>query len=467
MTQELRKISARMPDLRSLPLVLATLAVVLIAVPSVTRAQIQDDSEEPDLIWIDEEDTPEENLEPDKPTLRDRLDELPFDLNGFAELRGSWRTRDDPDSGSTVLSELRFNAEVAKGLGPTELRIRADLVWDQDLEEFDLDLREASLLWVPQPWLDLKIGRQVITWGIGDLLFINDLFPKDWQSFLSGREISYLKAPSDAIKATANGAWGQVNLVWTPGFDPDRYLTGERLSFFDPSIGGRRGELNPILTTEPDNWVDDGEIALRAVTYRGSWELAVYAYDGFWKSPSGIDGATGHYIFPELRVFGASVQGPVLGGMAAIEVGRYDSRDDPDGSNPFVDNGQDRFLIGWSRDLGGDLSLGVQYYLEATHDYDTLVAHLPPGLAAPEENWHIVTVRLTHRALHQNLTSSLFVIASPSDDDLYVLPSVSYRLKDQWTLSAGANLFFGEGETTFWRQFQPNDNAWVGVRWSF
>ena len=50
--------------------------------------------------------------------------------------------------------------------------------------------------------LDVKLGRQVLTWGTGDLLFLNDLFPKDWVSFFAGRDDEYLKAPSNTLRAT-------------------------------------------------------------------------------------------------------------------------------------------------------------------------------------------------------------------------------------------------------------------------
>ncbi len=48
--------------------------------------------------------------------------------------------------------------------------------------------------------VNLKIGRQVFTWGTGDYLFINDLFPKDYESFYIGRDDEYLKRPSEAVK---------------------------------------------------------------------------------------------------------------------------------------------------------------------------------------------------------------------------------------------------------------------------
>ncbi|MBI3067936.1 MAG: hypothetical protein HYY79_03365, partial [Betaproteobacteria bacterium] len=35
----------------------------------------------------------------------------------------------------------------------------------------------------------LRVGRQVITWGVGDLLFIHDTFPKDWRAFFTGQPL--------------------------------------------------------------------------------------------------------------------------------------------------------------------------------------------------------------------------------------------------------------------------------------
>jgi len=44
------------------------------------------------------------------------------------------------------------------------------------------DLREFNLALTPYDIMDVKIGRQVLTWGTGDYLFINDQFPKDYVS---------------------------------------------------------------------------------------------------------------------------------------------------------------------------------------------------------------------------------------------------------------------------------------------
>jgi hypothetical protein len=78
--------------------------------------------------------------------------------------------------------------------------------------------------------MDVKLGRQILTWGTGDLIFINDLFPKDWISFFIGRDTDYLKAPSDAIKVSLFGEQANLDIVYTPQFDSDRFIEGRCLA---------------------------------------------------------------------------------------------------------------------------------------------------------------------------------------------------------------------------------------------
>ena len=46
----------------------------------------------------------------------------------------------------------------------------------------------------------MRAGRQIITWGLGDLIFINDVFPKDYEAFFSGRPMEYMKKGVDGVK---------------------------------------------------------------------------------------------------------------------------------------------------------------------------------------------------------------------------------------------------------------------------
>jgi len=55
-------------------------------------------------------------------------------------------------------------------------------------------------------------------------------------------------------------------------------------------------------------------------------------------SPGGFDPASNLVLFPKLRVTGGSICGPLEKGIGNTEVVYYNSRDDKNGSNPFVNN---------------------------------------------------------------------------------------------------------------------------------
>ena len=225
------------------------------------------------------------------------------------------------------------------------LQLKTDIYYDDVVDQDDidledgsgwLDLREANLSFSPHDQADVKFGRQILTWGTGDLLFINDLFPKDWQAFFSGRDVDYLKAPSDAIFVSFFPEWANIDLVYTPRFDADRFISGERLSYWNPALNKLAGDDAVIKVDRPDDWFSDDEWSLRVSRNFEGYELEFYAYDGYWKSPSGFDSASGKATFPRLRVFGASLRGNLGKGIASLETGYYDSLDDSNGKDPLL-----------------------------------------------------------------------------------------------------------------------------------
>ncbi len=452
------------------PLVLVLLGVALVG-PGWAQQQGSDEPDEPVLPpgleepeepalppGLGEDDTNDEDeTQPEKNTLADRF---PRGLRSFVEARVGPRIHGDPaHSKDYTLAEIRLQTAYDRSWKSVSLAAKADLIPNAVLEEVDSDLRKLRLTFRPAKAVDLQLGRQIMTWGTGDLLFINDLFPKDWQSFFIGRDEEYLKAPSDALRLGWFPGRVSVDLVYTPEFDPDRFIRGERISFWDPATGGFRGDASPIVADTPD----EGEIALRVYGSIGSYEISAYGYHGFWKSPGGMDPATMTALFPALNVWGASARGPLGRGIGNVEIGLFDSRDDPDGTDPFINNGELRFLAGYERELGTDLTGGFQYYLEKLGDYDAYRASLPAG-APRDEFRHVVTTRITKLLRNQTLIPSLFAYYSPSDNDGYLRPGIVWKRSDRQILELGANLFFGRRDHTFFGQFANNSNVYVSLR---
>ena len=199
---------------------------------------------------------------------------LPEGLSGFFEVRTGLRTRDNRYQRDGSIGETRLQLEFEKLMQKSAFHLSADFIYDDVISRHRvhldegrgwLDLREANVSWTPMDFCDIKVGRQILTWGTGDLLFINDLFPKDWNSFFIGRDDEYLKAPSDAIKVSLFSELANLNVVYTPAFNPDRYIDGRRISYYNPVLGrsaGRDAEVRPL---RPNEWFTDDEIATVAV----------------------------------------------------------------------------------------------------------------------------------------------------------------------------------------------------------
>jgi hypothetical protein len=397
------------------------------------------------------------------------------DWGGFFDLRGGLRLQEPVQEREVSLMEGRLQLKGEQQTDAATLQLRVDLVGDAvnsgadlDLEDGSgiIDLREANALFAPHELVDLKIGRQILTWGTGDLLFLNDLFPKDWQAFFIGRDVEYLKAPSDAVLISYFPDWGTLDIAYTPRFDPDRYIRGERLSYFNPLAGAVVGRDRILQVSQPNTWFQDDELAVRLSRTLSGVELAGYGYLGFWKSPSGFDAGSGQAIFPELAVYGASARGVLADGVANLECAWYDSRDDRSGANPLVPNSEQRLLIGYERELASNLTGSLQFYLEHMLHHDRYLATLPAGLTVKDENRQVLTLRLTKLLLNQTLTLSLFAYWSPSDQDHYLRPNVAYKVTDAWLVTAGGNLFGGD-RSAFFGQFEDNSNLYLGVRYSF
>jgi hypothetical protein len=387
--------------------------------------------------------------------------------SGFVEAGfGTRFSRDPLLSKRNTLEELRWRLESDWQPGKLALWLKGDVAYDGISESLEADFRDLTAAFTIGKSLDVKLGRQVQTWGTGDLVFLNDLFPKDFQSFFSGRDDEYLKAPGNALRLTRFSSFVNVDFVWTPEFAPDIYLTGERFSFFSPLAGGNIAPQPPLKALEPGSSLANGELALRLFKNVDGREYAVYLYDGFFKQPMALTEDL-QPTFAPMTAVGASLRQALGRGLINIETSVYLSRDDRNGSNPLLPNDQLRVLVGYEWEAKTNLTVGLQYYLEKTLDYGSLVANSPFPEYEADEHRHLITNRLTYRAGRDKHTWSLFTFFSPSDRDIYLRPAYNYRHDDHWSVAAGASLFEGDKPHTFFSQLQDASNAYLRIRYNY
>ncbi len=402
---------------------------------------------------------------------------LAQDINDNVEIQGfllgnfSGRTTGVRPSGTGsdfLLAEERLRLEVSAWADSIEAsaRVKGDIFHDAIDGEFDIDLREAYVDYSTDQF-DFRLGRQIATWGVGDLLFINDVFPKDWVSFFSGRPLEYLKIGVDGFRTRYSSDMANAELIASPFFTSDNVPTAERFFLFDPFSSITVRDEEP-----PDSTFGNTELGLRLYRRIGAFDVSAYLYRGFWRTPSlRPDSFTAPTrmtsFYPALSVYGMSTQGSALGGVLSFEAGYYHSRDDEDGNNPAIPNSQARFLVGHQRQLWEDAIVGVQYYTEIMEDHAAYKRTLPSGFPKQKEYRDIITLRLEQLLEHQTWKLGLMFFYSPADNDYLLQPLVSYKLSDNLAATVGANIFGGERDWTSFGQLDRNDNVYLSVRFDF
>lgn len=387
-------------------------------------------------------------------------------LHGFLQGNYSANTRSsNPDGGDFKIAEERLQLKLDASKDPFHLFLKTDAYYDHIDEEPELELREGYLDFTASKW-DLRVGRQVITWGLGDLLFINDVFPKDYEAFFAGRPLEYLKKGADGIKVGMYPGFASFELIAISFFEPNHFPDPKRFWMFEPMPSIDREREKPSVTLE------NTEVAIRAYRDIAGFDASLYFYRGFFRQPSMMPDnpmtpSKLTLFYPKLSEYGASLQGRALDGVLSLEAGYYDSRQDRQGSDPMMPNSQTRFLLGYQKQLWEDFTLGLQYYGEYMHDYSAYKKNLPEGHPREKKLHDLVSIRLTQFLAHQTLKLSFFSFWSLSDGDYLINPEVKYGFTDHIWAVLGS-MIFGGGE--IWSQFgqlDSNDNVYLQVRYEF
>lgn len=383
-------------------------------------------------------------------------------FSGFLQQNTSFNTRGrNPDGRHYKWLEERAQLKLDASDGAWHLLAKGDIAWDHLGRQDQSELRELYVDYTASNW-DTRVGRQVVTWGHGDLLFVNDVWTKDHEALFSGRPLEYLKRGVDAIKIGVYPEFANFELIVSPTFRESRIPDARRFHLYDPMPAvATRGTVKP----------GQGDVGLRIYRDLGGWDVGLYAYRGFQRTPSmRPDNMTAPtritYFYPQLSVLGASGSGRIGEGVFSLEVARYDSREDRAGSDFAIPNSQTRVLAGYQFQPLDDVSLSFQYYVERMHDYDAYRAALPAGFPIDQRWNQTVTARWTQQFLHQTLRFSTYASYNDSNGDQFVNPELRYSFNDKIWGAVGANLYGGKPGGQF-GQLKRDDNVYLQVRYEF
>ena len=102
-------------------------------------------------------------------------------------------------------------------------------------------------------------------------------------------------------KVSLFGDWANLDIVYTPQFDPDHFIDGSRLSYWNSNLSRLAGEDAVLHTGKPNRWFKDSEFVARLYKNINNYEFALYGYRGYWKSPGGENNAAFNKAFYESK----------------------------------------------------------------------------------------------------------------------------------------------------------------------
>jgi hypothetical protein len=255
-------------------------------------------------------------------------------------------------------------------------------------------------------------------------------------------------------------------IVVIPFFEPDNFPDAGRFWMYDPMP-----DITDRDEAEPSSGLENTEVAVRAYRAFNGIDAAFYFYKGFLREPSMAPAdplfASLDLIYPEVHVYGLSLQAAFLGGIAGIEAGYYDSVEDRSGSDPYIPNSEARLLVTYQRQMLEDLTIGLQYYVEHMEEYGGYKGSLMQGLPESPEFRAVASLRLTYLLMRQNLRLQWFSFWSPADRDYLLNPEARYNISDSLWAGLGAVIFGGETDTTQFGSLDENDNVYVQARYEF
>ncbi len=356
----------------------------------------------------------------------------------------------------TMVNEQRL--QVLAEWQPLEsvgISVRADALNDAAIGATRLLAREAYLDYRMSSQVSVRAGRQVITWGVGDYLFVNDIFPKNYDAFFTGKPFDHMKEAVDGIKLNAFAGDTELEFVLARPRQ-DAAPAGERFIATAMPAG--------VPVTSADG--RGGDVALRLARKFGRWDAAVYA--ARYRSRDAGMSATGAGLLREsvlTRHAGASATGNIGSGVVLAEIAYSKSDVKAGGMNPFMPGERFKALLGYSREVGQDLNVILQYHHEAELDYDAYRAALAPAVVAVDRIQQTAYLRVQKRMFHQTLGLGIQLFAS-FDGGKYANPFVSYSIADGLNLEAGANVFDGPA-TSRYGMMRHDKNVYASLRYSF
>ncbi len=340
----------------------------------------------------------------------------------------------------------------------------------EDTDAFDANFREFYGDFSLEN-TDLRIGKQIIRWGVIEGFRITDeLNPLDFSEFIL-RELTDRYIPLWMLKVDHYFEKSTLQFVWIP-----------QLVFHQPAAAGTEFEQfqKPPGLETPTKTFGHTELGLRFSKNLAGFDLAFTYFDGWDDFPTasqtlfgfGGGGGGGASTTPtryhRIRTFGLAftknLGNELIKGEFAYVYGRafgtFASATETELVRPQV-----KYAVGWDTRA----PWGVETFFQFSQQW--IQNHKEEIIADELDSGASITLRKT--LMNERLLFKILAIYILNDEEVLIRPRVNYRWNDHLLLSVGADIFEGkEGDIQqddfrFIGFFDKNDRIYTELRYSF
>ena len=430
--------------------------LLLVPILSVHAAAQIDNTLPADSDTIGSECTPQETVEASD----DKA--LQVQVKGFLDTYHAVRTEGRAD---WMASRTRARGELKLEKGAASLFLSLNATYNGILKErTGLELREAYLSYAKGNF-DLRVGRQIVVWGVADALRVTDcVSPFDYTEFLA-QDYDDIRMPVNGLRAKYTRGSVTLEAVCNPVVNFFILPTDERNPWAIRLPSAPLPYTTDLESGKPEKKIKNMEFGGRASVNLSGIDFSVSALWTWNKLPAlcpalSGDGRTLHISgqYCRMTMLGADCSLPVGQFVLRAEVAEYigEAQGRGLGQNAVRRNTLNA-LAGVDWYPGNDWNISVQY----CHKYTS------GNLAALSvyRNAGLATARLSKELLHNTLKLSTFAYIDVASGGIFNRLSASYSLNDDIELTAGYDYFHADKGK--FAMYGKNSEAWVKMKYSF
>ena len=385
-------------------------------------------------------------------------DELSIQLNGFVD---SYHALQLQSPRQIMSSRTRLRLEMRADYGEASLYSSMNLAYNSLLkDQTGAFLREAYFNYAGN-FLEVKAGRQIVTWGVADGLRITDLIsPMDYTEFMAN-DYDDIRVPVNAVDLKIPGERVSAEVVFVPV--PEYFVMpmGEDNPWNMPVPERARMDLSGT----PAKRIKNSEVGGRLRFFLEKLDFSLMALHTYNKSPVTV--ASYNPKTDSILIKGVYESMNVIGGDVSIPAGEIVIRGEVAayfGEPIALKNSMDYWrrssfnaLLGIDWYAGDNWTIMAQYMHKVIMDYREALG--------TEQNSSMITARVSKEILNNTLKLSVYGIFDVDNVGFYIRPAADYLLNDQITLSLGGDILGGRRGT--FKTYEKNTQIWVKGKYFF